>query len=83
MRAISAHSSSRVPVSSAFILTVESTLTFPLAENDRVSEFGLKLMSIEEEQVSVPEMEYEAKVTLPSAEFQRICRDLSTIGESS
>jgi hypothetical protein len=40
-------------------------------------------MSIEEEQVSVPDMEYHAKVTLPSADFQRICRDLATIGETS
>jgi len=58
------------------------TFVFENPKNDRVSEFGLKLMSIEEEQVSVPEMDYEAKVSIPSGEFQRICRDLATIGET-
>ena len=28
-------------------------------------------------------MDYEAHVTMPSTEFQRICRDLATIGETS
>eukprot|EP00300_Choanocystis_sp_HF-7_P024768 c2630_g1_i1.p1 GENE.c2630_g1_i1~~c2630_g1_i1.p1 ORF type:complete len:291 (+),score=78.55 c2630_g1_i1:46-918(+) len=58
------------------------TFMFESDKNDRISDFGLKLMSIEEEQVSVPEMEYEAHVTMPSSEFQRICRDLATIGET-
>eukprot|EP00299_Pterocystis_sp_00344_P000778 c10361_g1_i1.p1 GENE.c10361_g1_i1~~c10361_g1_i1.p1 ORF type:complete len:316 (+),score=102.52 c10361_g1_i1:47-949(+) len=58
------------------------TFVFESDKNDRISDFGLKLMSIEEEQVSVPDMDYEAKVTIPSTEFQRICRDLSTIGET-
>eukprot|EP00301_Raphidiophrys_heterophryoidea_P014686 c23132_g1_i1.p1 GENE.c23132_g1_i1~~c23132_g1_i1.p1 ORF type:complete len:312 (+),score=79.72 c23132_g1_i1:53-937(+) len=58
------------------------TFVFESDKNDRISEFGLKLMSIEEEQVSVPDMEYDAKISLPSNEFQRICRDLSTIGET-
>jgi len=64
-------------------MTEMSALSFFESDkNDRVSEFGLKLMSIEEEQVSVPDMEYDAKVSLPANEFQRICRDLSTIGET-
>lgn len=52
------------------------------AEQERLSEFELKLMDIDSEHLGIPENEYEATVTLPSSEFQRICRDLSSIGEA-
>lgn len=51
-------------------------------ENDQISHFALKLMEIDAEQLSIPETEYESVVTMPSVEFQRICRDLSAIGDT-
>ena len=45
----------------------------------KVSEFKLKLMQIEAEQLGIPDTEYSAVVTLPSSEFQRIVRDLSSL----
>ena len=39
-------------------------------------------MEIDAEQLSIPETEYESVITLPSVEFQRICRDLSAIGDT-
>jgi proliferating cell nuclear antigen len=47
-----------------------------------VSEFDLKLMDIDGEHLGIPETDYDVAVNMPSAEFQRICRDLSVLGES-
>jgi proliferating cell nuclear antigen len=49
---------------------------------NKISEFKLKLMEIEGEQLGIPETEYKVKVTLPSNEFQRICRDLNAFGDT-
>lgn len=57
-------------------------LVFESSEKDRISEYDLKLMDIDQEHLGIPETDYAASITLPSAEFQRICRDLSNISES-
>merc|ERR1712037_122223 len=51
-------------------------------EEDRISEFDLKLMQIESEHMEVPEQQYKVVMRLPSAEFQKICRDLKEFGET-
>ena len=51
-------------------------------DNDRVSDYELKLMDIDSEHLGIPETEYDATVAMPSGEFQRICRDLQVIGDS-
>jgi proliferating cell nuclear antigen len=57
-------------------------LTFESSEKDRISEYSIKLMDIDQEHLGIPETEYAANVSMPSAEFQRICRDLMAISES-
>ncbi|KAL1970580.1 hypothetical protein VTN77DRAFT_4224 [Rasamsonia byssochlamydoides] len=57
-------------------------LTFESAETDRISEYDIKLMDIDQEHLAIPETEYSATVEMPSAEFQRICRDLNALSES-
>jgi proliferating cell nuclear antigen len=52
------------------------------ADNDRVSSYELKLMDIDSEHLGIPDTQYETVVRMPSAEFQRICRDMSMIGDS-
>lgn len=52
------------------------------AEQDKISDFELKLMDIDSEHLGIPDTEYAATVKMPSAEFQRICRDLSSIGDT-
>jgi proliferating cell nuclear antigen len=42
----------------------------------------MKLMDIDTDTLGIPDTEYDAKVLMPSSEFQRICRDLSQLGES-
>ncbi|KAH0562619.1 DNA polymerase delta processivity factor [Trichoglossum hirsutum] len=57
-------------------------LTFESSESDRLSEYDIKLMDIDQDHLGIPETEYAATITMPSAEFQRICRDLIALSES-
>ena len=52
------------------------------AEEDRVGEYEMKLMDIDQEHLGIPDTQYDATITMSSAEFQRICRDLGALGES-
>lgn len=47
-----------------------------------MSDFELKLMDIDSEHLGIPDTEHDATVKMPSAEFARICRDLSSIGDT-
>ena len=53
-----------------------------LADQDKISDFELKLMDIDSEHLGIPDTEYSAVVKMPAAEFQRIMRDLSSIGDT-
>lgn len=39
-------------------------------------------MDIDSEHLGIPDTDYAATITLPSGEYQRICRDLSSIGDT-
>jgi len=52
-------------------------------DDDRLSDFALKLLDIESEQLGIPEgMQYPCIAKMPAAEFQKICRDLKEFGET-
>ncbi len=53
-----------------------------VTDDDRVSDYNVKLMDIDADTLGIPDTDYDARVTLPSPEFTRIVRDLSTLGES-
>jgi proliferating cell nuclear antigen len=44
------------------------------------TKFELKLLDINESQIEVPEVSMTTVTTLPSVDFQRLCRDMSNIG---
>lgn len=44
------------------------------------SKFQLKLLDINESRIEVPDVEMTTVTTLPSTDFQRLCRDMSNIG---
>lgn len=48
----------------------------------RRSEFVLKLMEIEAEQMGIPEMDYKNHISIPSSEFSKICRDMNIFGDT-
>ncbi|GLC45080.1 hypothetical protein PLESTB_001466200 [Pleodorina starrii] len=58
------------------------TLMFESANQDRISDFDLKLMSIESEHLGIPDQDYSAEIKMPSSEYQRIVRDLTSIGDT-
>ncbi|XP_024391672.1 proliferating cell nuclear antigen [Physcomitrium patens] len=58
------------------------TFMFESPNQERISDFEMKLMDIDSEHLGIPETEYEAIVRMPSSEFARICKDLSTIGDT-
>jgi len=49
---------------------------------ERVSKFEMKLMTIDSEHLGIPDTDYDAVIKMPSAEFSRICRDLSQFGDT-
>jgi proliferating cell nuclear antigen len=48
----------------------------------KTSEFCIQLVDIDSEHLGIPEREDSCRITMASAEFQRICRDLAVIGDS-
>jgi proliferating cell nuclear antigen len=42
----------------------------------------LQLLTVDTEQLGIPETDYSSVVTMPSGEFQKICRDLNTLGDT-
>ncbi|XP_006457536.1 hypothetical protein AGABI2DRAFT_196191 [Agaricus bisporus var. bisporus H97] len=57
-------------------------LVYEAKNADRIAEYEMKLMDIDADTLGIPDTAYEAKVTMPVAEFARIVRDLSQLGES-
>jgi len=57
-------------------------LVFESSESDRLSEYDLKLMDIDQEHLGIPDTEYAAVISMPSSEFKRICMDLMALSES-
>eukprot|EP01133_Synstelium_polycarpum_P014268 gene14268-16842_t len=57
------------------------TLVFESPKQDRVSDFEIKLLDITNDQYGIHDSDYTAIIKMPSTEFQRICRDLSVLGE--
>ena len=64
------------------VYTLCSRLVLTEQEEDRVGEYEMKLMDIDQEHLGIPDTQYDATITMSSAEFQRICRDLAALGES-
>ncbi|KAL0911792.1 hypothetical protein M5K25_019957 [Dendrobium thyrsiflorum] len=55
---------------------------FENPKQDKISDFEMKLMDLDSEHLGIPDAEYHAIVRMPSSEFSRICKDLSSIGDT-
>ncbi|MFS7902688.1 putative proliferating cell nuclear antigen, PCNA [Helianthus anomalus] len=62
--------------------SVKCYLLWLILAQDKIADFEMKLMDIDSEHLGIPEAEYHAIVRMPSAEFARICKDLSSIGDT-
>ncbi|KAJ7664693.1 proliferating cell nuclear antigen, N-terminal domain-containing protein [Mycena rosella] len=57
-------------------------LVYEAKSSDRIAEYDMKLMEIDSDTLGIPDTDYDAEVVMPAAEFSRIVRDLSALGES-
>eukprot|EP00834_Sanchytrium_tribonematis_P002181 NODE_62_length_26495_cov_0.832853.p13 type:complete len:261 gc:universal NODE_62_length_26495_cov_0.832853:26179-25397(-) len=57
-------------------------LIFEDTKNDKVSEYEVKLITLDSEHLSIPDQKFQAQVSMSSSEFQKIIRDLGSLGET-
>lgn len=50
--------------------------------DNRVSDFAMKLIEIEGDQLGIPAQEYKASVEMVAAEFTKVIRDISSLGDT-
>ncbi|XP_012344770.1 proliferating cell nuclear antigen isoform X2 [Apis florea] len=58
------------------------TFIFESPNKEKLAEYEMKLINMDQEHLGIPETSYSCVVKMPSQEFSRICRDLSQFGES-
>ena len=58
------------------------TIIFESINNDRISEFELKLIKIDTEPLGIPETEYSATISITSGEYRRISSEMITLGDT-
>jgi len=58
------------------------SLMFENKTQDKIMDFEMKLMDIDEENLGIPDQEYKCKITMDCNEFARIIRDLSALGDT-
>ena len=57
-------------------------IIFENPKTERTTEFNLNLITIDSEHLAIPETEYSSVVTINSAEFSKICRELYSLSET-
>jgi proliferating cell nuclear antigen len=50
--------------------------------SDRRTEFSLNLISLDSENLGIPETSYQSEITMNSAEFSKLCRELYSLSET-
>jgi proliferating cell nuclear antigen len=77
-------------------MTNNDTLTLYIEENDinrlgikiengeknSITNFKLNLMDLDEESITIPPATFESITTMPSGDFQKICRDMSNLSDT-
>lgn len=58
------------------------TFVFESSKHEKISDYQMKLMNLDQEHLGIPDTEFSCVIKMPSAEFARICRDLSQFGDS-
>jgi len=58
------------------------SVTFIFESKNKVSDFELKILDIDSDQLGIPEVEYKSVMKMPAVEFQKIVSNLSAWGEA-
>lgn len=74
-----------ITVNDVLVITINSkefmNIEIHSEQKKTSTKFALKLLDINENQIEVPEMHMTINTPMPSVDFQRICRDMSNIGD--
>ena len=57
-------------------------IIFENPKTERTTEFNLNLITIDSEHLAIPETDYASIVTINSAEFSKICKELFSLSET-
>lgn len=55
---------------------------FENPKTERTTEFNLNLITIDSENLAIPDTEYQALLTIQSSEFSKLCKELYSISET-
>lgn len=58
------------------------TFMFESENQEKIADYEMKLMNLDQEHLGIPETEYACVVKMPSSEFQKIIKDLCQFGEN-
>lgn len=58
------------------------SIMFTNPEKDRIMDFEMKLMDIDQEQLDIPKIDYLSTVQIPAVEFKKIISDLTLLGNT-
>jgi len=59
----------------------ELGITIQNSEKNALTEYKLKLLDCDAEMINVPDVTFDRVLTLPSAYFQRLCREMTNLGD--
>lgn len=59
----------------------ELGITIQNAEKNSFTDFRLKLLDVDSEEITIPDVEFDSVITMPSAYFQRLCRDALNLAD--
>ena len=59
----------------------ELGVTIQNAEKNSMTDFRLKLLDVDSQEVIIPDVEFDSVITMPSAYFQRLCRDALNLAD--
>ena len=62
--------------------TNELNISIENSDKNSHTTFALKLLDIDEEELNIPDVDIDCIVTMPSNDFQRLCRDMLNISET-
>ena len=62
----------------------ESKLGIQIENSNKnsVTNFKLQLLDIDEAQITIPDIDFSAVITIPSQDFQKYCRDMSNLSDT-
>lgn len=60
----------------------ELGITIQNSEKNSVTDFKLKLLDVDDEIITLPDVQFDNVITMPSAFFQRLCRDMLNLSDT-